>query len=89
MTAKWEDTTLSKIPIDIKSRISDNSLSDVLHAQIAGIVPCLAASVEAIARIPDTHLMQMAHQCYMLSFNLSMYACCAENGIEFLMLVLF
>lgn len=79
MTVTWEDATLSIIPIEIKSRIPYNSLSDILHAQCADIVPCLTTSAEAKARIPDTHLMKMADQCYMLGCNLSMYLCCAEN----------
>lgn len=73
ITATSEGTPLSIVPVDIKSRILENSLSNVLHAHSARIVQFLARSAEVKSPIRDTHLMQMVRHCYVLGCNLSLY----------------
>lgn len=65
-TVTSEVTTLRIVPVEIQSVILEKRLSDMLHAHSAQSVPYLLKSAEVKAHIPDTDVMQMAHQCYVL-----------------------
>lgn len=71
----WEEVTLAAIPLEIKSRISEDSLSSMLHTHTVGMISRSDTSGDFKERIPDIHLMQMVHQSYVVGCNLSFYVC--------------
>ena len=75
--------------VEVKMRVSDNSLSTVTCDQT--VIPDIEKwdSEYVNCKVPGDHFLQILHQCVVLQVNIGIYVCSSETGIVFIVVILF
>lgn len=89
LTAQMGDEIFAIVPVEVKSRISEDSLSSVLICKASSVLCCKADCQDVRVRVPGAQVMQSAHQCFVAGSNIGKYVCCAETGVVFTIVLLY
>lgn len=80
--AKVDDETYHVAPLEIKTRVSDRTVSTVLRDSSTNMPLLRLSDASFTSRITKQHAFQILQQCYVLHCNIAMFVCTIEIGVS-------